>query len=56
MGKNIGLFWLKEDFRFKKNLALMEATKIMIKSSFFIFTKKINLKSKKLKNGGLRNL
>ncbi len=27
MRKNIGLFWLKEDFRFKKNLALIEATK-----------------------------
>ena len=27
MEKNIGLFWLKDDFRFKKNLALMEATK-----------------------------
>ncbi len=27
MIKNTGLFWLKEDFRFKKNLALIEATK-----------------------------
>ena len=27
MGKNIGLFWLKDDFRIKKNLALFEATK-----------------------------
>ncbi len=27
MSKNIGLFWLKEDFRLKKNLALIEATK-----------------------------
>ena len=26
MIKNIGLFWLKEDFRLKKNLALAEAT------------------------------
>ncbi len=27
MSKNIGLFWLKDDFRFKKNSALIEATK-----------------------------
>ena len=27
MRKNIGLFWLKDDFRFKKNLALASATK-----------------------------
>ena len=27
MGKKIGLFWLKEDFRLKKNLALINATK-----------------------------
>ncbi len=27
MSKHIGLFWLKEDFRIKKNLALLEATK-----------------------------
>ena len=27
MGKNIGLFWLKDDFRINKNLALFEATK-----------------------------
>ncbi len=27
MVKNIGLFWLRDDFRIKKNLALIEATK-----------------------------
>ena len=27
MSKNIGLFWLKDDFRLEKNLALIEATK-----------------------------
>ena len=27
MNKNIGLFWLREDFRIKKNLGLYEATK-----------------------------
>ena len=26
MGKDIGLYWLKDDFRLKKNLALIEAT------------------------------
>ena len=27
MVKNIGLIWLKDDFRIKRNLALAEATK-----------------------------
>ena len=27
MSKHVGLFWLKDDFRFKRNLALIEATK-----------------------------
>ena len=27
MGKNIGLLWIKDDFRFHRNLALSEATK-----------------------------
>ena len=27
MSEKIGLFWLKDDFRLKKNLALIEATK-----------------------------
>ena len=36
MSKNIGLFWLKDDFRLKKNLALIEATKIMKKLLHFI--------------------
>ena len=27
MSKNIGLFWLRDDFRLKRNLALAEATK-----------------------------
>ena len=27
MKKNIGLFWLKDDFRINKNLGLIEATK-----------------------------
>ena len=27
MTENIGLVWLKDDFRLKKNLALVEATK-----------------------------
>ncbi len=27
MAKNIGLVWLKDDFRLKKNLALIEATR-----------------------------
>ena len=27
MTKNIGLVWLRDDFRLKKNLALVEATK-----------------------------
>ena len=31
MNKKIGLFWLRDDFRFTKNDGLIEATKIMIK-------------------------
>ena len=27
MGKNIGLFWLRDDFRIKKNLGLHEASR-----------------------------
>ena len=45
MNKKIGLFWLKDDFRLKKNLALSEATKNHDKVVVFIYTKK-----KKFKN------
>ena len=27
MEKNVGIFWLREDFRLKKNFALSHATK-----------------------------
>ena len=41
MGKNIGLFWLRDDFRLKKNLGLIEATKkhdeVLV---FYLFKKK----------------
>ncbi len=41
MHKNIGLFWLKDDFRINKNLALIEATKnhseVVV---FFLYKKK----------------
>ena len=40
MDKNIGLFWLKEDFRIKKNLALAEATKNHHKVTVFYLYKK----------------
>ena len=40
MTKNIGLFWLKEDFRLKKNLGLIEATKRHEKVVVFYLYKK----------------
>ncbi len=40
MKKNIGLFWLKEDFRLKKNLGLIEATKRHDKVVVFYLYKK----------------
>ena len=56
MVKNIGLVWLKDDFRIKKNFALINATKNHdLVVAFFLYKKK-NLKIRKLKNGGLANL
>ena len=52
MSKNIGLFWLKDDFRIKRNLALIEATKNHDQVVAFYLYKKKNSKIKKLKNGG----
>ena len=41
MEKNIGLFWLKDDFRLKKNYALIEATKKHdYVVAFYLFKKK----------------
>ena len=41
MKKNIGLVWLKDDFRLKKNLALIEATKNHNQVvAFFLYKKK----------------
>ncbi len=41
MSKNIGLFWLKEDFRLKKNSALIEATKNHDRVvAFYLYKKK----------------
>ena len=53
MEKKFGLFWLKDDFRLRKNLALSEATKNHdMVVAFYLFKKK-NLKIKQLNNGGL---
>ena len=41
MDKNIGLFWLKEDFRLHKNLAIIEATKNHDQVCAFYLFKKI---------------
>ena len=51
MKKNIGLFWLKEDFRIKKNLGLSTATNNHDEVVVFYLYKTKNLKIKKLKNG-----
>ena len=40
MDRNIGLFWLKDDFRLKKNLGLSEATKNHDKVVVFYLYKK----------------
>ena len=56
MGKDIGLFWLKDDFRLKKNLALAEATNKHDQVVAFYLYKKKNLTIKSRKNGGLANL
>ena len=56
MKNNIGLFWLKEDFRVKKNLGLSAASKNHEKVVVFYLYKKKNSKIKKHKNGGLANL
>ena len=52
MEKNIGLVWLKDDFRIRKNHALIEATKNHNHVVTFFLLKKKNLKIKKPKNGG----
>ncbi len=42
MAKKIGLFWLRDDFRLKKNLALAEATKIHSQVvAFYLYKKKL---------------
>ena len=56
MPKNIGLFWLKDDFRLKKNSALIEATQKHEQVVVFYLYKKKNLKTKSHKNGGWVNL
>ena len=41
MSKNIGLVWIKDDFRLQKNLALIEATKNHDQVvAFFLFKRK----------------
>jgi len=47
MAENIGLVWLKDDFRLKKNLALIEATKENNKVVVFFLLKKKKFDSKK---------
>ena len=56
MAKNIGLVWLKDDFRLNRNLALIEASKNHDKVVAFFLYKKKNLMIKKLKGGGFVNL
>ena len=52
MVKNIGLFWVKDDFRLKKNLALIDSNKHDQLVAFYLFKKKI-LKIKGPKMVGL---
>ena len=53
MVKNIGLVWLKDDFRIKKKLCINRSNKKSYSSCSFFLYKNKNLKTKKLKNGGL---
>ena len=52
MAKNIGLVWLKDDFRLKKNLALIEATRNHKQVVVFYLYKKKNMTTKRHKGGG----
>ena len=52
MIKKIGLVWLKDDFRIRRNPALINASKNHEQVVAFFYIKKINLKTKKLKDGG----
>ena len=55
MLKNIGLFWLKDDFRLNKNFALIKATQkhnqVVV---FYLYKEK--LEKQESQNGGLVNL
>jgi deoxyribodipyrimidine photolyase len=53
---NIGLVWLREDFRLDKNFALLEATKNHSSVCVFYLYKEKNFQNKKRKNGGYINL
>ena len=57
MNKKIGLFWLRDDFRFAKNNGLIEATtnhdQVVV---FYLYKKDKLIKIKRLKNGGLVDL
>ena len=52
MVKNIGLVWIKDDFRIKRNLALIEATKNHDHVVVFFLYKKKNIIHKRHKSGG----
>ena len=52
MSKNISLFWLKDDFRINRNLALIEATKNHDQVVAFTYLRKLSSKTKKLKMVG----
>ena len=52
MDKKIGLFWLRDDFRFAKNDGLIEATTNHDLVVVFFSINKISIKTKRHKNGG----
>ena len=55
MEKNVGLVWLKDDFRIKRNYALYNATKNHDLVVAFFYKKK-KYENRKPKDGGLVNL
>ena len=56
MKKKIGIFWLRDDFRIAKNLALAYATKNHNRVVVLYLFKEKNMPIKKHRNGGSTNL
>ena len=56
MSKQIGLFWLRDDFRIKNNSGLSEATNNHENVSVFYLYNKSEFENRELKIGGSQSL